>query len=332
MTRSTYRKIIVTEETLKNINPDNKKLVERFLREKSIGSSDITIKNYRSDSSIFFTWNLLNNSNKFFCDIKKSEFIDFFSYATDSKELSWGSARANRLRSFISSLSLYIERVLDDEYPNFRSSVLRAVQSIPKDERREKTILTDSQVEDLLAYLYKTNPQQACFVALGIYSGSRFAEVLRFTTESLNIEKTAFEGIFLESEKIKTKGRGKSGKLLNKYVLRDKFLPYYTKWIEERKNIMENNNLKHNSLFIKEDGTPATEGTARSWIASIEKYLGIPFYFHATRHYFCTLLARKKIPQQFIVFIFGWASASMFQIYNDMTPKDMVWDELSNLK
>lgn len=333
MTRVTYKKIIVTDELVAKINPDNIKLVQRFLKEKSINSSDITVKNYKSDSDIFFVWNVLHNGNKKFTDIKKSEFIDFFSYATDSNELNWGSSRANRVRSFLSSLSQYIERVLDDEYPDFQNVVLRAVQSVPKDQRREKTILTDEQVENLLEHLYETNPQQACYIALAAFSGSRFAELLRFTTENLDVNNTAFDGIFVETKStIRTKGRGKQGKLLYKYILRDKFLPYYEKWIEERKEILSEKGLNHNYLFIKDDGTPATQGTARSWISSIERYMKFPVYAHAFRHYLCTLLAKKNIPQQFVVFIFGWTSAEMYNIYNDLTAKDTKWEGLEVLK
>src|SRR5574343_877384 len=101
MARKTYRKVIVTEELLQQVNPENKKLVERFLKEKSTRTSEVTIKNYKSDSNIFFVWNLKYNDNKLFTDIKKLELSDFFSFTIE--ELKWGSARNNRVRSFLSS-------------------------------------------------------------------------------------------------------------------------------------------------------------------------------------------------------------------------------------
>lgn len=331
MPRKTYRRTIVTEELLQQINEENKKLVKRFLKEKSTRSSDVTVKNYQSDADIFFVWNLKNNGNKSFTEIKKTEFIDFFSFAME--ELRWGSSRANRVRSFLSSMSQYIERVLDDEYPDFRNSVLRAVQSIPKEIRREKTILSDVQVENLLKHLSETNTQQAFWLALAVYSGSRFSEILRFTTDLIDPNNSVFEDIFLETTKeIKTKGRGRNGKMIRKYILKEKFLPYYEKWLKERKDVLEKNSVDHNFLFIKNNGTPATDGTVRSWISSMEKYLGIPFYAHACRHFLCTELTRKKIPQPFIQFLFGWSSAEMYNIYNDLTAKDMSWSGLENLK
>jgi hypothetical protein len=139
MTRETYKQIIVTDDLIQKINPENKKLSERFIREKSTRSSKTTIKSYSSDSNIFFCWNLLYNDNKLFTDIRKLELSDFFSFTTN--ELRWGSARNNRMRSFLSSLSSFIEKFYDTEYPSFKNIVLKTIESIPKEARREKPFL-----------------------------------------------------------------------------------------------------------------------------------------------------------------------------------------------
>ncbi|MFZ2992540.1 MAG: site-specific integrase [Microgenomates group bacterium] len=331
MTRKTFRKTIVTEELLEKVNPENKKLVDKFLREKSIRASETTINSYRSSANIFFVWNYLNNENKHFTEIKKLEFSDFFFYATE--ELKWGSARANGLRSLLSSLSVFIEKFMDTEYPNFKNIVLKTIESVPKEFRREKTILSDEQVEDLLKYLSETNSQQACWVALAIYSGSRFAELMRFTTDMLDENNVAFGDLFMETKvKIKTKGRGKEGKQLFKYILKEKFIPYYRKWIEERKTILEKNNLEHNTLFIKDNGEPATSGTIRSWVTTIENYLKTSFYPHCLRHFLVTELSKKNIPPTLIKDLVGWSNLEMVSLYDDSTSKDKVWLELDNLK
>jgi site-specific recombinase XerD len=331
MPRKTFKKVIVTDELLKQVSAENLKLVEQFLKEKSTRASDVTIKNYRSDANIFFVWNLEYNENKFFVDIRKLEFADFFSFTTN--ELKWGSARNNRMRSFLSSLSIFIEKFMDDKYPNFRNIILKTIDSVPKEARREKTVLSNKQVENLLSYLLETDKQKACFIALAVYSGARFSELLRFTTDLIDENHTAFEGIFLETTRqIRTKGRGKTGKLLHKYILKDKFMPYYSAWLEERKSIMEKTKREHDNLFIRPDGLPASAGTVRSWISSIDRYLGVNFYIHSCRHFLCTELTRKKIPQAFIQFLFGWSSAEMYSIYNDLTAKDQTWDELRVLK
>lgn len=330
MPRQTYKKIIVTPERLSEVNPENKKLVEKFLKEKATRTSPLTIKGYQSDANIFFVWNSMHNQNKLFVDIKKLELSDFFSFTTS--ELQYGSARNNRIRSFLSSFSIFIEKFFDDEYPNFRNLVLKTIESVPKEVRREKTILTSDQVEKLLLHLSEKDSQQATWLSLAVYSGSRFAELLRFTTDSIDENNVAFEGLFLETTKqIKTKGRGRSGKMLHKYILKEKFLPYYKKWLSEREIIMKKYGKEHTSIFIDNIGEPIKEGAVRTWISSMEKYLGINLYPHSLRHHLCTELTRKKIPQAFIQFLFGWSSSEMYKIYNDLTEKDMKW-ELDSLK
>jgi len=329
--RKTYRKIIVTEELIKQINPVNLDLMEKFLKEKSTRTSPTTIKNYKSSGNIFFVWNVLYNENKIFTDIKKLEFSNFFSFATD--ELRYGSARANSLRSLLSSLSIFIEKFLDDQYPVFRNIVLKTIESTPKEFRREKTILSDVQVEGLLKWLSETDSQKAAWFALAVFSGSRFSELMRFTTDILDPTHTAFGDLFIETLKpIKSKGRGRDGKMLYKYILRDRFLPYYNSWIKDREEIMLKNGKEHTSLFIKNDGSPATDGTIRSWISTMESHLGINLYPHSCRHYLVTEFSKKNIPAMLIKDLIGWSGLEMVNLYNDLTSKDKEWSELENLK
>jgi site-specific recombinase XerD len=326
MPRKTFSLKITTPELLEKVNPENTKLVNRFLREKQIRSSEKTIVVYESNLNIFMVWNLLHNENKFFVDIKKLEFSDFFSYATETLKL--GSARLNNLRSVLSSLSIFIERFFDVEYPQFRNVILKVIESIPKETRREKTVLSDKQVEDLLQYLSEKDKQRACWLALAVCSGARFSELLRIDVDMIDETNLAFGSLFIESgKKIKTKGRGK-GKMIFKYILRDKFMPYYNAWIIEREKIMKENNQEHMSLFIKQDGSPITEAAVRHWIISFEEYLGVPFYTHCLRHYLTTLLSKKNIPADLIKNIFGWESIQMVELYSDLSAKDREWKEL----
>ena len=88
MPRKTVKNVITSGELIASINPDNQNMAKRFLKEKNTRSSELTVKNYRSDLNIFFCWNSLHNDNKFFIEIKKLELADFFSYCTE--ELKWG--------------------------------------------------------------------------------------------------------------------------------------------------------------------------------------------------------------------------------------------------
>lgn len=332
MPRKTFKKEFVIKEDLEKINEKNKEFTSKFLKDKSSKLSDKSIENYRGHLNIFFTWNMKYNNNKSFIEIKKLEFSEYFSFVID--ELKWGSARFNGGRSCLSSLSQFIEKFYDDEYPNFKNVILKIIDSTPKEERREKTILKDGQVELLLSYLFEKNKQKACWLSLAVFSGSRFSELLRFTTDIINEERRAFGDIFLETEKtIKTKGRGKGGKLLHKYILAENFLPYYRAWIEERKIIIEKLGIEdHKFIFINSDGLPIEDYVVRNWFVEFEKIIGVPFYPHSLRHYLTTLLSKKNIPPMLIKEIFGWAGVGMVELYDDTTARDKEWEGLDNLK
>lgn len=334
MARKTYRKVITSPELIDEIHSKNKTLIKRFLKEKNTRCSDKTIKNYTSDLNIFFCWNVMENDNKFFVDIKKIELADFFSYAVE--ELKWGSARFSRMRSALSSLSEFIERFYDEDYPNFRNLVLKAIELMPKVARRRKTVLKEEQVDNLLNHLKNdiNRPQEACLLALAICSGARKSELLRFDINLIDENNTAFDGLFMETlEKIKTKGFTKEGKLLHKYIIKDLFMPYYNEWLIEREKIMKENDVEeHNKLFIKRDGQPAQESTLDSWIKKWSRYLNEDVYLHSLRHYTCTYLSRIGMESELIIEIFGWGSPQMYQIYNDMTAKDRKWKGTEKLK
>lgn len=332
MARYTFKKIIVTEKTLENINPKNKELTKQFLKHKATSVSPLTIKGYQSDLDIFFSYNYLYNENRFFVDIRKIEFSTFFSYAVD--ELKWGAARRNRLRSTLSSLSIFIERMFDDSYPEFRNIILKAVDSAMKSPRREKTILSDEQVDRLLLHLSKTSKQKACWLALAIGCGARHSELLRFELDMIDDAITIFDGVFLEtSRKLKTKGRGREGKMLKKYILREMFSHHYDAWKIERREILSKNGVEeHNKLFVKKDGTPAKDSTIRSWVKGMGEYLGVNLYPHSLRHRTTTYLAEKNIPAQLIQFLMGWESTVMVDLYTDLDARDRTWSELDALK
>lgn len=332
ITRKTFTNKITSDERTAQILPENIELMEDFLRDKGIRTSEKTINVYRSNLTMFFTWNLLYNKNKLFTDIRKIEFSNFFSFAAE--ELQLGSSRLNNIRSTLSSLSVFIERFFDDIYPNFRNVILTVIESAPKEQRRKKTILTDEQVEGLLQHLSEEKKvQEACWLALGICSGARLSELLSFEIDTIDENNTVFEGLFLETTKpIKTKGRGKSGKLIKKYILKDKFMPFYDEWIKERNKILKTTGKKSKKLFIREDGRAVNQSTISTWNKYFSEFLGVPLYTHALRHYFVTLLSRKNIPPNLIKAIVGWDDITMVDVYNDQSIGEMTFPELENLK
>lgn len=79
MGRTTFKKRITSEEKIRRINSENKKLIEQFLKAKSRTCSEATVKSYRSDLTIFFCW-LVDNGNENYIKVKKRIISEFFTF------------------------------------------------------------------------------------------------------------------------------------------------------------------------------------------------------------------------------------------------------------
>ena len=317
--RSTVYNKITSEESLAKILPENKRLMEDFLDYlRSVDRSPKTIEQYRGDLNIFFSYNMEHNDNKRFTEITKREFARFQSYALT--EWRWSSNRVRRVKAVISSLSNFIECILDEEeeYAGYRP-VIRKIESPVKEPRREKTIITDDEVKMVLDTLVEQKKYQcACAFALAAFSGARKSELLRFKVcyfDDENIMENA--ALYRTPEKVVTKGRGSAGKALTKYTLMD-FKKYLDLWMAERKRLGIDNEM----IFVNKDGQPLSVSSLDKYADYITGILGKPFYFHSLRHQLCTRLFKIGLPADVIQEYFGWAGLEMTSVYNDSDASD----------
>lgn len=318
MSRKTVYNKIVDENKIKLINSKNKELQDDFLDYlDSIDRSPKTIYQYNNDLNIFFVWNLEFNNNKFFVDIKKREIVKFQKYVLN--DLGWSPARIKRVKSCLSSLSNYIENILDDEFEDFRS-VVNKIESPVNEKVREKSVIPDDKIELLLHTLTKEEKyEQACAVAIALYSGMRKAELLQMKTSYFNKEHLGFDNALYITDKIRTKGRGKQGKLLNKYVLVE-VQPYLDKWLVQRDKM----GVDIDDLFVVlENDKWVKRKTIDYWVSNFSKIIGMPFYFHALRHKLTTMLVNTyNIPMEVVREYFGWNDVAMVSLYNDVNQSE----------
>jgi len=329
--RDTYRKIITSPELIEQINPENVKLMERFLKNFATKRSPKSVTVYKSNFQIFFCWNLLYNDNKLFTDIKKFEMLDFFDFCVT--DLKWSSNRFAQMHSSLSSFSDWIENMYDEKYPMFRN-IVKKVEKPDKETVRKKSIFKKEELDKLMIYLGEIDkPQEQCLLALMMGSGARISELVRFTTKMIDENNTAFEDLFLETtEEMQVKGRGVNGKYIERYIIKDVFLPYYKKWLPIREEIMKENNKSHDYIFVKENGDPAVVSTIRSWMEKWDDVLDKHWYPHAGRHFWCSYLLSIGLEKQLVQELQAWSSDALVDIYNDNTAKDMKWKGLEKLR
>ena len=126
-------------------------------------------------------------------------------------------------------------------------------------------------------------------------------------------------------EQIRTKGKGKQGKLLHKFTFIKSFKPYYELWMKYRKE----NNIESEWLFIvkNDDGTyrQASISTADSICRTISAVSGLDFYSHCCRHRYVTMMKEAKLPDDVIVALVGWQRESgsvLVNLYSDIDVAD----------
>lgn len=318
MARTTKYNLITTEEKIAQINQDNKWLISEFLEYlASIDRSPQTIIGYKNDLHIFFCWNLEFNNNKAFVKINKREIAKFQNYAIN--EWQWSPKRIRRVKSTLSSMSNFIENILDDEegYEDFRP-IIKKVESPANEAVRDKTVLSDEQVNMLIDTLaVRGEYEKCCAVAIAAFSGMRKAELLQMKMEYFTPEHIVFDCLY-KTDKIRAKGRGKLGKQINKYVM-TKVDKYLNLWRKQREELGINSEW----VFVtKQNGEWVRRLSLDVWTDEFSEILNDDFYFHSLRHYVCTMLISYNLPAEVIREFFQWESVEMLKVYNDKSAID----------
>lgn len=322
MARKTNKVLQTSEEEIKLILPENIELMEEFLDYlETTDHSPTSITVYKNNLHIFFVYCQKHLKNKDFVDIKKRDIMNFQGFMVKNN---LSPARIKNIKSTLSSMSNFIENVLDEDekWEDFKN-IINKIPSPTKQEVREKTILEDEDCQRLLDYLVENKKyQQACIFALAWASGRRKSELLRIKRSHISEENLMYGSLYKTPEKIKTKGRGQ-GKMLSVYILKAKFKKYFDLWMEEREKLGVPNEI--DDIFIskkKNVWQPMKISTLDSWSIKFSEFLGVDFYFHSMRHNFCTALHKANIPASVIKDLIGWESLEMVSLYTDIEVDD----------
>lgn len=334
MGRKTNKAFSTTTEDINNIRKENSELKAEFIEYlKGTDHSKDTVNVYSNNLDIFFVFMMQYLKNKDFSKIKKKDIIKLQNIMLE-RELS--PSRIRNIRSTLSSLSKYCEDILADDidedeedenilkWDGFRN-IINKIPAPSLTMVREKTILEEEECEKLLDELVKEGKlQQACAFALAYSSGRRKSELLRIKCSYINEDNLVFGALYKTPEKVKTKGHGSRGKMLNLYIYKNKFKKYFDLWIDKRKEIGVPEDI--DEMFIKKTSTgewkPLTKAAFDRWADDFSKRLGKDFYWHCLRHNFTTFLIKSKVPSNVVKEIIGWEDLSMVDRYTDIEIDD----------
>lgn len=331
MGRSTvYNDGLVTEAKWEQVSKQNKDLLKEFLDYcKASDKSPATRYQYEQQLKIFFCYLYEKCDNKFFVDLKKRDLIKFSLWLQSDLKVS--SSRVSTLRSCISSLSSYIEKVLDDEYPTFRN-ISSVIEISNREPVRDKTIMSQEEMQACLDELVKQKKYQiACYFALLVSSGMRKSEAIQMKLSFFEDKNKVLGGMFYLTPAIRTKGKGEKGKPLQKYIAVQLFQPYLNLWLEERKE----KGIQNEYLFVTyKDGNyvPAAVSTVNSWANKIGKITNLDYYNHSSRHFFTTYMKEHGFSDSYIQTLVGWASLDMVRRYDDHTNEQQLEQGLDQLR
>lgn len=318
MGRSTvYNDKLVTAEKWEAVSTQNKNLLKDFLDYcRAADKSPATRYQYEQQLKIFFCYVAEHCDNKFFVDLKKRDLIKFSLWLQTTLKVS--GSRISTLRSCISSLSSYIEKVLDDEYPNFRN-ITSVIEVSNREPVRDKTIMSEEEMQKCLDTLVAQKKYQiACYFALLVASGMRKSEAVQMKVSFFTEKNKVLKGLFYRTPQIRTKGKGERGKLLNKYIIVKFFQPYLDLWLNDRKE----KGILIDDLFVTyKNGNylPAVASTANSWAEKISEITQLDYYNHSSRHFFTTYMKEQGFSDSQIQELVGWQSLDMVRRYDDHT-------------
>ena len=316
--RKTVYNNITSEEKLAKVNPENIQLGNDFLEYlTSIDRAKSTIDGYRADLKIVWVLILDLVNNKFFVELSKRDIAKIQNHCLNT--FGWSSSRMRRVKSAMSSLSNYVESMLDDEYENYRP-IVRKIENPAFSTVRKKTVFKEEQLLKLLDHLVeRKHYDKACMLAMCMHNGRRKSELPRMKMSYFTEDNVIYGSLYKSPEQVQTKGRGSRGKQLTVYTLRNGFKKYLDLWLQYR----EENNItsewlipkKENGVYIDE---PIPTTTLDSWADTFSNFLGVPFYWHSLRHYFTTECSRSGLPDDVIQMLVGWSSLDMVSIYKDI--------------
>lgn len=221
----------VTEENFRNCNSETVDLIREYLQ-TSTNLSEQTLKQYKSGLYQFVYYTYENLNDKPLHKITKRDFRRYMSYLTN-RGLS--SSALKFKKSAVSAFCKYIENVIADEEPTYKSfrNFTTAAGDIPKNQVYNKIPVSKEEYDLMLeALIDDENYMGAAWVAVAFNVGARRSGIIQFKSEIVDYPME--EGTnYVMSHTVREKGRGSDGKPVQ-YMINSEALKYIKLWLDKR--------------------------------------------------------------------------------------------------
>lgn len=327
----------ITQAEWEQCNEFNKSILEEFLM-NSYHLSPQSKNAYRSNLMIWFNFVRTRLGNKPQYEIKPIEYMKFQSWLVS---LDHSSSDIGNKKSAISSLCNYIETYYLDEYPNFRSCIVKGMSKPEAKLVHEKIPPTKEEMEQLIAEMERREDwQKVAYLRYTFDTGCRRSESVQLLKEVIDYEPVVKEKEIVDedgniqtvivkyykSNKTRCKGRGETGKV-RRLIFSQETMDAIKKWIEIR------GDDECPYVFVsrhKGDYSQITVGALNKWAANVfTPILGRRFHPHILREARATIgVVEEGKSIESIQKLLGHNSSDTTKIYICVDDEDDEIDEL----
>jgi site-specific recombinase XerD len=268
----------ITKDFWENeVDEENKMLIEEFLQQQHLSAQ--TLKQYTSSLKIFAKWVhdfCLPKGKKKLYELKPRDALKYQNWLIN-KGLSPSGIKFKR--SSVSSLCGFIEVYYADEYKDFRNIFTKAIPNVAKSNIKEKQPLTTKEIDTLVKELEKRGElQKVAYVLFTYITGCRREEARQLlkevSTYDIFKDKQGNEKNYYITHSIRAKGKGKEGKV-RKFKFDEKAMEAIKKWVEYRKQQVENDDCPYVFVSKTKDGyKQVSANTFNLWCDEFSEILG----------------------------------------------------------
>lgn len=270
------RVIIGNEETAKEVNPENLKLLNKYLRDMEMRElSAKSIYSYKCDILAWFRYLVKEQFNPIATELTEDDIEEFIFFCKTEGN---NTERIKRRMASLSAFYKFLRRkkIIKENPMEFMARPKKGLPVVVQ------TFLTKKQYDLMKEKLYAQDDLQLrLYGMLSISTMARVNAVSNIMWEQIDFDERTINDV-LEKE----------GKIVTLY-----FSNEVKDLLLEMKKLREEENVENKYVFLTRNNTQAMAGTLAEWCEKIGKIIDVPtLHPHDFRHSGSQLLSLSGMP------------------------------------